>query len=139
MDVGSTTVKAVAMEDGNVLWWDYQRHNTKQAEMVLRFLARMESECGYAPGRDRLFFTGSGAGLLAPFAGAKVIQEVVAVAAAVEKLHPLVRFVSEIGGEDMKTVFFTPSGEGSTKQVYMQSACSGVHTSASTWNVAAAC
>ena len=125
MDVGSTTVKAVAMEDGNVLWRDYQRHNTKQAEMVLRFLARMESECGYAPGRDRLFFTGSGAGLLAPLAGAKVIQEVVAVAAAVEKLHPLVRFVSEIGGEDMKTVFFTPSGEGSTKQVYMQSACSG--------------
>src|SRR3972149_12019767 len=25
----------------------------------------------------------------------------------------------------MKTVFFTPSGEGSSKQVYMQSACSG--------------
>src|SRR3990172_3329159 len=125
MDVGSTTVKALAVEEGKPLWRDYQRHNTKQAGSVLGFRARMESECGLTPGRDRVFFTGSGAGFLAPLVGAKLIQEVVAVAAAVEKLHPKVRFVSEIGGEDMKTVFFTPSGGGSSKQVYMQSACSG--------------
>jgi predicted CoA-substrate-specific enzyme activase len=50
---------------------------------------------------------------------------VVAVSAAVEKLHPQVNFVSEIGGEDMKTLFFTPCGDGKSKQVYMQSACSG--------------
>ena len=55
--------------------------------------------------------------------GAKVIQEVVAVAAAVEKFHPAVRFVSEIGGEDMKTIFFTDSNK--SKQVLMQAACSG--------------
>src|SRR5260370_39261081 len=54
-----------------------------------------------------------------------MIQEVVAVAACVEKLHTDVRFVSEIGGEDMKTIFFTPTGTGRSKQVYMQSACSG--------------
>jgi len=125
MDVGSTTVKAVVVENGNILWRDYQRHNTKQGELVLEFLGRIESECGLEAGADRLFFTGSGAGFLAPLVGAKLIQEVVAVAAAVEKLHPAVRFVSEIGGEDMKTVFFTPSGDGTSKQVYMQSACSG--------------
>jgi predicted CoA-substrate-specific enzyme activase len=125
MDVGSTTVKAVVVEEGRSLWRDYRRHNTKQAEMVLEFLARMEKECGVSPQRDRIFFTGSGAGFLAPLAGAKLIQEVVAVAAAVEKLYPDVRFVSEIGGEDMKTVFFTPTQNGASKQVYMQSACSG--------------
>jgi predicted CoA-substrate-specific enzyme activase len=125
MDVGSTTVKAVATHDGQVLWQDYQRHNTRQAEKVLEFLGRMEEEAGVAPGRDRIFFTGSGAGLLAPLCGAKTIQEVVAVAACVERLHPDVRFVSEIGGEDMKTIFFTPTGTGRSKQVYMQSACSG--------------
>lgn len=124
MDVGSTTVKAVVIEDGRPLWRDYQRHNTKQAETVVAFLTRMEAECGLVPG-DRMFFTGSGAGFLGPLVGAKLIQEVVAVAAAVEKLHPAVRFVSEIGGEDMKTVFFTPGGGGTSKQVYMQSACSG--------------
>ena len=76
-------------------------------------------------GRDRIFFTGSGASLIAPLVGGRTIQEVVAVAASVERLHPDVRFVSEIGGEDMKTIFFTPGGDGRSKQVYMQSACSG--------------
>ena len=125
VDVGSTTVKAVLVDRGEVLWRDYQRHNTRQAEKVLEFLAHMESEWDLTPGEDRAFFTGSGAGPLTPFVGAKFVQEVVAVAAAVEKLHPAVRFVSEIGGEDMKTVFFTPTGNGNAKQVYMQSACSG--------------
>ncbi|HKW95899.1 MAG TPA: BadF/BadG/BcrA/BcrD ATPase family protein, partial [Methylomirabilota bacterium] len=135
MDVGSTTVKAVAVDwrgaaEGEpsgykVTWQDYQRHNTRQAEKVLEFLGRMEEEAQLAPGRDRVFFTGSGAGLLGPMVGAKMIQEVVAVAACVEKTHPDVRFVSEIGGEDMKTIFFTPTGTGRSKQVYMQSACSG--------------
>jgi len=125
LDVGSTTVKAVVAQDGAVLWQDYQRHDTRQAEKVLEFLGRMEAECGLAAGRDRIFLTGSGAGLIAPLLGGKFVQEVVAVAAAVEKLHPEVNFVSEIGGEDMKTLFFSPSGEGKAKQVYMQSACSG--------------
>ena len=125
LDVGSTTVKASVMERGAVRWQDYRRHNTKQAEVVLEFLARMDSECGLTPGRDRIFMTGSGAGLLAPLIGAKMVQEVVAVSAAVERLHPDVNFVSEIGDEDMKTLFFTPSGDAKSKQVYMQSACSG--------------
>ena len=33
--------------------------------------------------------------------------------------------MSEIGGEDMKTIFFTAAGAGKSKQVFMQSACSG--------------
>ena len=92
---------------------------------MLEFLGRMEDEAQVVAGRDRVFFTGSGSGLLGPLVGAKMIQEVVAVAACVERLHPDVRFVSEIGGEDMKTIFFTPTGTGRSKQVYMQSACSG--------------
>ena len=125
MDVGSTTVKAVMFEDERIVWQDYQRHHTRQAEKVLEFLSRMESECGLQRGRDLILLTGSGSGLIAPLVGGKFIQEVVAVATAVEKLHPDVRFVSEIGGEDMKTIFFTASGPGRNKQVYMQSACSG--------------
>jgi predicted CoA-substrate-specific enzyme activase len=125
MDVGSTTVKAVAVEDGRLLWQDYRRHNTRQAETVLAFLDRMEAEAGFTAGRDRIFSTGSGAGLVTSLVGGKFVQEVVAVAAAVERFHPDVRFVSEIGGEDMKTIFFTSTGRGTSKQVYMQSACSG--------------
>jgi len=124
VDVGSTTVKAVLVEDGKTLWQDYQRHNTRQGEKVLEFLGRMETEARFAPD-DRVFFTGSGAGGLAPLVGGKLVQEVVAVAACVERLHPDVRFVSEIGGEDMKTIFLTPNPTGRSKQVFMQSACSG--------------
>jgi predicted CoA-substrate-specific enzyme activase len=132
VDVGSTTVKAAVVVDGKVTWQDYQRHNTKQAEKVVEFLGRMEAEAGLTPGSDRVFFTGSGAGFIAPLVGGKLIQEVVAVAACVEQQHPDVRFVSEIGGEDMKTIFFTAGGGGplprdqmKSKQVFMQSACSG--------------
>lgn len=125
LDIGSTTVKALADEGGVVRWRDYRRHDTRQAETVLDFLRRMEDECGLTPGRDRIFITGSGGGLIAPLVGGRFVQEVVAVAAAVEKLHPEVGFVSEIGGEDMKTLFFTSGGDGKSKQVYMQSACSG--------------
>ncbi len=126
MDVGSTTVKyTLASASGEIISQAYERHNTKQAEKVLQFLLRLEEQHGLTPGLDRVFFTGSGAGLIAPLTGAKVIQEVVAVAASVERLHPNVRFVSEIGGEDMKTIFFNGNQKTKSKQVLMQSACSG--------------
>jgi predicted CoA-substrate-specific enzyme activase len=126
VDVGSTTVKYVlASPSGEVISQAYERHNTKQGEKVLQFLSRLEAQHGLEPQRDRIFLTGSGAGLIAPVVGAKVIQEVVAVAASVERLHPAVRFVSEIGGEDMKTIFFNGNGTTKSKQVLMQSACSG--------------
>jgi predicted CoA-substrate-specific enzyme activase len=126
IDVGSTTCKFVLVsEDGQLLAQAYERHNTKQAEKVLDFLTRLETEYKLTPQQDRIFFTGSGSGLIAPFVGAKTIQEVVAVAAAVEKHHPAVRFVSEIGGEDMKTIFFNGADTNKSKQVLMQAACSG--------------
>ena len=125
IDVGSTTVKAVLVENDRIVWQAYRRHHTKQAETVLEFLEQMEKECGLQPGRDIILFTGSGSGFISPLVGGRFIQEVVAVAAAVERFHPQVNFVSEIGGEDMKTIFFTTSANGKSKQVYMQSACSG--------------
>ncbi len=126
MDVGSTTCKYVLSTlDGEIISQFYERHNTKQAEKVLDFLGRLEREFGFSPQRDKIFFTGTGSGFIAPLVGGKIIQEVVAVAAAVEKMHPKVRFVSEIGGEDMKTIFFSGEGETKNKQVLMQAACSG--------------
>ena len=126
LDIGSTTCKYVlASADGKVLTQAYERHNTKQAEKILEFLMRLENDHSLTPGQDRVFLTGSGCGLVAPLVGGKIIQEVVAVAAAVEERHPDVRFVSEIGGEDMKTIFFTGTGARKNKQVLMQSACSG--------------
>ena len=46
MDVGSTTVKAVVIDAATdeILWSDYQRHDTKQPEKVLEFCKRFETE-----------------------------------------------------------------------------------------------
>jgi activator of 2-hydroxyglutaryl-CoA dehydratase len=40
MDVGSTTVKAVVVDTATdqMIWQDYQRHETKQPEKLLEFL-----------------------------------------------------------------------------------------------------
>src|SRR5437870_270099 len=46
MDVGSTTVKAVVIDGATdqILWSDYQRHDTKQPEKVLEFCKRFDTE-----------------------------------------------------------------------------------------------
>src|SRR5437763_10891997 len=79
LDVGSTTCKyTLASPRGDVLAQAYERHNTRQAEKVLQFLTMLEEKYGLAPGRDRVYFTGSGAGIIAPLVGGEIIKEVVA-------------------------------------------------------------
>ena len=108
MDVGSTTVKAVIVDakTDEIIWSDYQRHETKQPEKTLEFLKRMQDEAGIAPHNCRIFITGSGGGALANLMGAKFVQEVTAVSLAVEKLHPEVNSVIELGGQDAKIIVF---------------------------------
>src|ERR1700726_3565101 len=67
LDVGSTTVKAVAVEAATdtVLWQDYQRHETKQPEKTLEFLKRIEADAGVNRQNTRMYMTGSGGGGIA--------------------------------------------------------------------------
>jgi len=46
IDVGSTTVKAVVIDAATdeILWKDYQRHDTKQPEKALELLQRIEKD-----------------------------------------------------------------------------------------------
>jgi len=46
VDVGSTTVKVVVCDDatGELLWGDYQRHDTKQPEKCLEMLKAIEAD-----------------------------------------------------------------------------------------------
>ena len=139
MDVGSTTVKAVVVEVGTsemasgeegtdrILWRDYQRHDTRQPEKLLEFLQRMEAEVGIAPENCRMFITGSGGNALSALIGAKFVQEVNAVALAVEKLHPEVNSVIELGGQDAKIIIFKEDGgNGRRKKIpSMNDKCAG--------------
>jgi predicted CoA-substrate-specific enzyme activase len=109
LDVGSTTVKAVVVdpETKDIVWSDYKRHHTKQAECVLDFMVRIEqvlTELGCD--QVRVFATGSGAKPLEAPLGAKFVQEVNSVTLAVETLHPDAGSVVELGGQDAKIIIF---------------------------------
>jgi activator of 2-hydroxyglutaryl-CoA dehydratase/predicted nucleotide-binding protein (sugar kinase/HSP70/actin superfamily) len=129
LDVGSTTVKAVVVEVGTerILWHDYQRHDTRQPEKLLEFLHRMEAEVGVAPDNCRMFITGSGGNALSNLIGAKFVQEVNAVSLAVEKLHPDVNSVIELGGQDAKIIIFKEDGENRCRKKIpsMNDKCAG--------------
>jgi activator of 2-hydroxyglutaryl-CoA dehydratase/predicted nucleotide-binding protein (sugar kinase/HSP70/actin superfamily) len=118
IDVGSTTVKAVVVDPVQkiILWSDYQRHQTKQPEKVLEFLERIEASF---PAVDRsqirTFITGSGGGPIGPVLGSKFVQEVNAVTLSVEKLHPDVGSVCELGGQDAKIIIFKKNEETDEK------------------------
>ena len=129
LDVGSTTVKACIVEtaNGSIVWQDYQRHETKQPEKCLEFLHRMESEVGIAPDTTRVFMTGSGGTAVAEQIGGKFVQEVTAVSLAVEKLHPEVYSVIELGGQDAKIIVFKDDNESGRKKKIpsMNDKCAG--------------
>ncbi len=129
LDVGSTTVKAVVVDPttDEILWRDYQRHDTKQPEKVLEFLTRIESDFPLPSDRFRIFITGSGGGGIAARIGAKFVQEVNAVCLAVEKLYPQAGSVIELGGQDAKIIVFKEDPEtGKKKKVpSMNDKCAG--------------
>jgi predicted CoA-substrate-specific enzyme activase len=129
LDVGSTTVKAVVVDAATdqVLWQDYQRHETKQPEKTLEFLKRMESEVGIDRHNTRMFMTGSGGSGITDQIGAKFVQEVTAVSLAVEKLHPEVYSVIELGGQDAKIIVFKDDDETGRKKKIpsMNDKCAG--------------
>ena len=129
LDVGSTTVKAVVVDrdTDEILWRDYQRHETKQPEKVLEFLRRMEADAHISPRNTRVFMTGSGGGTLAELIGAKFVQEVTAVSLAVEKMHPEVYSVIELGGQDAKIIVFKEDAESGRKKKIpsMNDKCAG--------------
>src|SRR3974390_2118910 len=128
LDVGSTTVKAVLVDaaSGRILWQAYERHDTQQAETLLKFLRRMEDETAISPANCRVFITGSGGHALAAPIGAKFVQEVNAVALAVEKRYPEVASVIELGGQDAKIILFKPDGAGRRRKIAsMNDKCAG--------------
>src|ERR1700734_3678644 len=129
LDVGSTTVKATVVDSATdeILWQDYQRHETKQPEKTLEFLRRIEAEVGINAHNTRMFMTGSGGGGIAEQIGAKFVQEVTAVSLAVEKLHPEVYSVIELGGQDAKIIVFKDDDETGRKKKIpsMNDKCAG--------------
>jgi len=110
LDVGSTTVKIIVMNDKQeTIYKDYQRHFSDTKNTVCNVL---EDLCNsYPENTFTVALTGSGAMSAAKFLGVRFIQEVVSCKRAVEKYIPRTDVVIELGGEDAKIIYFDKSIE----------------------------
>ena len=110
LDVGSTTVKIIVMDDNkNTIYKDYQRHFSDTKNTVCNVLENLLKM--YPSNSFTLALTGSGAMSAAKFLGVDFIQEVVSCKRAVEKYIPKTDVVIELGGEDAKIIYFDQSIE----------------------------
>jgi len=128
IDVGSTTVKMTVVDPTTkeILWSKYLRHETRQPEMTRDMLREIHAAFpALKNDQIRTFITGSGGSPIAPHLGAKFVQEVNAVTMAVEKLHPDVGSVIELGGQDAKIIMFKQNNEtgDKTAQTSMNDKC----------------
>ena len=109
LDAGSVSVKAVVLNHKGVkLEGLYRPHLGRPLKSALSLLNEITP-----PDKDvSLAVTGSAGRLIAEAMGLETVNEIVAQAYAVQKLHPHVRTVIEMGGEDSKLITLKGDGIG---------------------------
>ena len=106
IDVGSTTVKLVILDENNsLLFGQYRRHMAHTQETLAQLLCEAKEQLGEC--RLRLRITGSGSINLGKALNIGFVQEVVAVATALQAVAPQTDVAIELGGEDAKIIYFT--------------------------------
>ncbi|MBQ1834755.1 MAG: 2-hydroxyglutaryl-CoA dehydratase, partial [Oscillospiraceae bacterium] len=120
LDVGSTTIKCVVLDDAdNLIFHTYERHYShilEKSEQLLREIARR-----YVPGGRAVFAISGSAGMgMAESVGVPFVQEVFATRVAANRLAPGTDVIIELGGEDAKILFLTNGME-----VRMNGSCAG--------------
>ncbi len=110
IDVGSTTVKIVAMdENDNIVLKDYRRHFSDVRTTVKELLKESQETLGNS--EFYISITGSGGLSIYRELGIDFIQEVIACTKTVETLIPETDVAIELGGEDAKITYFETSLE----------------------------
>ena len=106
IDVGSTTVKLVILNDKNeLLFSEYMRHYSDIKNTVRSLFKKAKDNVGTLEGT--VMITGSGGLLLAKMLELGFVQEVIATKTAVKKFLPDTDVVIELGGEDAKILYLT--------------------------------
>lgn len=119
IDVGSTTVKLVILDEQNTsLFAKYERHFSDVKAATERVLKEAENILGDQA--MTMSITGSGGMGLADVLEIPFVQEVIACTRTVEEVIPETDVAIELGGEDAKITFF----EGSLEQ-RMNGSCAG--------------
>ena len=105
IDVGSTTVKLVILDSRqNLVFGKYRRHHAHTLDVAAQLLQEAKESLGDC--ELRIKTTGSGAINLGKALGIGFVQEVVAVATALQTVAPQTDVAIELGGEDAKIIYF---------------------------------
>ncbi|MBQ7871396.1 MAG: 2-hydroxyacyl-CoA dehydratase [Oscillospiraceae bacterium] len=106
IDIGSTTVKLVLLDENDqILYGKYRRHQAQTQETLCALLKEAGETVGSCGLQVKI--TGSGSINLGKALGIAFIQEVVAVATALKHTAPQTDVAIELGGEDAKIIYFT--------------------------------
>ncbi len=120
IDIGSTTVKIAVLDGQNqILFSDYERHYANIQETLALLLTRAVQKLGAVDVYPVI--TGSGGLTLAQHLEVPFVQEVVAVAEALQTYAPKTDVAIELGGEDAKIIYF----EGGNVEQRMNGICAG--------------
>ncbi len=127
LDIGSTTVKAVVLDQsdslGDTLFSEYRRHHANVRATVAGLLVDIHKklvDLGRGDEPIRLSITGSGGLALADNLHVPFIQEVIAETEAIDKEYPQADVIIELGGEDAKITYLKP-----TPEQRMNGSCAG--------------
>jgi len=121
LDIGSTTIKAVVLDEaGEIVFRRYERHRAQIAmlcEVLLHaIMAKFPDE------RFQLGISGSAGMGLAEELDIDFLQEVYATRVALKQMAPQADVAVELGGEDAKILFLTGAGG---LEVRMNGTCAG--------------
>lgn len=120
IDIGSTTIKMVAIDsDNRIVYKAYERHMSSVSRALKALLD--DADAALSAQAMRFNFTGSAGLRLAKYAGAQFTQEVIAASSALRMHAPDTDVCIELGGEDAKIMFF----EGDNIEMRMNGTCAG--------------
>ena len=124
LDVGSTTLKCVVLNDQNeILFSKYERHLSRIVEKSVEMLREVEAQ--FPDAKVQLSISGSAGMGLAERSNIPFVQEVYATRIAVNRLVPGTDAVIELGGEDAKILFLTDGNNAAGLEVRMNGSCAG--------------
>ena len=119
VDIGSTTIKIVAIDEhNNIIFQKYLRHFSNVVSTLRNVVDDVHS--ALAGRLLSIVFTGSAGIGISEKIGHSFIQEVIACTHAVKQMIPHTDTVIELGGEDAKITYF-----GSTVEQRMNGVCAG--------------
>lgn len=121
IDVGSTTLKVVVLNDRNeIIYKVYRRH---KADFNTLFVEELNTVTSLFPDcRFTIAITGSAGMGISERTGIPFVQEVVASIEVVDKEYPDTHTLIDLGGEDAKMVFFK---DGKQPDIRMNGSCAG--------------